>query len=303
MYAPSPILGAIPAIPLKYSKNARLAIWVQDLWPENISATGYVKNGFVLAAVGLVVRAIYAFADLLLVQSIGFIEPVAEYARGDKIVYYANSAPVALPSGAGEEAVPLESVLKKDFCVVFAGNLGRAQSIETIVGAAALLRDVPGLRIVIVGSGSMSSWLEAEKARLSLDNITIAGRVPMSAMPRIFHHAGCLLVTLRDERILALTIPSKIQASLAAGKPIVAAVAGESARVIEEAGAGFVSSPESAEALADSIRRMYASPEPERARMGERAKRYFLDHFEMNKQADRLISILEDHSTPRTVPR
>jgi glycosyltransferase involved in cell wall biosynthesis len=187
----------------------------------------------------------------------------------------------------------LISLLKSKFCIVFAGNIGRAQSVETLVETAQLLKDLSDVRIVIVGTGSMLGWLRQRKIDHGLDNVVLAERAPMSAMPEIYCHAAGLAVTLKTDEILSFTIPSKVQAYLAAGKPIVAAVDGESARVIAEAGAGFVSPSEDSFGLANSIRSLYGMTESARNEMGAAGRRYFLEHFEVTKQARRLVELLE----------
>ena len=96
VFAPSPITSAIPAILLKYLKGAHLTIWVQDLWPESLSATGFIKNKFVLKSVGFLVKCIYASADTLLVQSKAFITPVSTLSNKDKIVYFPNTMNLSL---------------------------------------------------------------------------------------------------------------------------------------------------------------------------------------------------------------
>ena len=91
VFAPSPITSAIPAIFLKYIKKMHLAVWVQDLWPESLAATGFIKNKLVLKMVGYLVKAIYACSDTLLVQSQAFSQPVGELAKQDKIQYFPNA--------------------------------------------------------------------------------------------------------------------------------------------------------------------------------------------------------------------
>ncbi|MNG05004.1 hypothetical protein D3C84_881740 [compost metagenome] len=116
VYAPSPITQVVPAIPLKWIKKARLALWVQDLWPESLAATGFVRNRFALALVGQLVRILYSCCDLLLVQSRAFVEPVARYASRDKIVYYPNSV-LSEPSASPAVEIPedLAKVLEQSF--------------------------------------------------------------------------------------------------------------------------------------------------------------------------------------------
>ena len=114
----------------------------------------------------------------------------------------------------------------------------------------------------------------------------------MEAMPQIFEHSSALLVSLRDEEIFSYTIPSKVQAYLAAGKPIIASLRGEGARVIEEAGAGKTCEPESANALVESILALMSLSPAEREQMGSAGQSYFNEHFDMDRQTERLVEIL-----------
>lgn len=300
VFAPSPILQAIPAILLKWIKRARLALWVQDLWPESLAATGFVRNRLALRLVGGLVRGIYRCCDTLLVQSHAFVEPVSRYAARDKIVYFPNSmdsramvhAP-ALPESLGD-------VLANHFCVVFAGNLGTAQALDTLVEAAVQLRDDADLRLVLVGSGSRSAWLQERKQALALDNLILPGRFPMDMMPAIFERSAVLLVSLNDQDIFAQTVPSKIQAYLAAGRPIAASLNGEGARVVIEAGAGMASAAEQVEALVDNLRRLKAMDPAMREQMGRAGRAYFDQHFEMSAQVQRLVQVLSGNIAPCT---
>lgn len=293
VFAMSPITQVIPAIPLKWLKRAHLAAWVQDLWPESLAATGFVRNPFALRVVGWGVRGIYACCDTLLLQSRAFFEPVARYASRSKLVYYPNS--IALPSEKAESVeIPPQLIeeLRENFCVVFAGNIGIAQSIETVVEAAALLRQHSTLKFVLVGSGSRLGWVKERKEALGLDNLVLAGRFPMESMPEIFEHSSALLVSLRDEEIFSYTIPSKVQAYLAAGKPIIASLRGEGARVIEEAGAGKTCEPENAMSLAERVLELMSLSPAEREEMGSAGLSYFNEHFDMDHQARCLVEIL-----------
>ena len=295
VFAPSPITAAIPAILLKWTKKAHLAIWIQDLWPESLAATGHVKNPVLLKLAEWAVRGIYRFADTLLIQSRAFHGAVSRLTADDgKIVYYPNS--IDFSSGPGTQEFPLPAalveLLQTRFCLVFAGNIGTAQSVETIVRAAELLKKESDIRIVMVGSGSMLDWVRSRKEALQLDNLILAGRFPMHAMPEIYRYAAGLIVTLKDEDIFALTVPSKIQAYLASGRPIVAALNGEGARIVEAAGAGLTCAAEDAEGLANRILTLQSMSEDQRRAMGKRGHDYFQEHFEMKRQAERLVDIL-----------
>ena len=292
VFAPSPITQAIPAILIKWLKRAKLALWVQDLWPESLSATGFVRNQYLLRAVGWMVRAIYRPCDTLLVQSRAFVEPVAQYADRAKIQYYPNSMDVSGSKAVAPVPGELLELLEQHFCVVFAGNLGTAQALDTLVQAAVHLRDEPRIRLVLVGSGSRLAWLKAQQQALGLDNLVLPGRFPMEAMPQIFARASALLVSLNDERAFAQTIPSKIQAYLAAGRPILASMNGEGARVVREARAGLASPAEQVLPLVANICSLKALDASEREAMGASGRAYFDANFEMTSQVRRLVELL-----------
>jgi len=300
VFGVSPALQALAAMVLAWFKNAPMVVWVQDLWPESLTATGHVKNRAILAVVRFLVRAIYRRADLILVQSRAFRDPVAALcARPEKIRYYPNSylvPPQGIPSPS---AAALAENLKKSFAVLFAGNIGVAQDPETILEAARLLRDERGIRIVLVGSGSRDAWLAEQATTLRLDNLHLAGRFEPKDMSHILAAASALLVTLSAQPAFAMTVPSKVQAYLAAGRPIVAALDGEGARIIAEAKAGISVPSGQARALADAIRALHGMPTAQRDEFGANGKRYFEQNFEPQKQVDKLIGHLGDVTASR----
>lgn len=292
VYAPSPILQAIPAVWLAWHKRAKLITWVQDLWPESLSATGFVRNQKILNAVATVVRWIYRKNDLLLVQSKAFVEPVVKMAGGTPVVYHPNPGELAFSIPDIGHASPLQ--LEPGFNIVFAGNLGTVQALDTVLAAAQLLRDQQDVRFVLVGSGSRSEWLQHEVDRLGLDNVNLPGRFSPSDMPSILAQASAVLVSLVKDPIISQTVPSKVQAYLAAGKPIIASLDGEGARVVMEAGAGVACPAEDAQALADAVLQLRDALPEELQQMAQRGLMYYAQHFEPALLAKRLAQILSD---------
>ncbi|HVL56936.1 MAG TPA: glycosyltransferase family 4 protein [Burkholderiaceae bacterium] len=290
VYGISPILQAIAGIVLKWVKRATLVVWVQDLWPQSLQATGFVHNPLILRAVGVVVRGIYRFSDLLLVQSPAFVEEVAALAAREKIAYHPNPGELALQRRDAPIA-PCPIRFEPAFNVVFAGNLGSAQAVDVIVDAAERLKGHAGIRFVLVGAGSRADWIRQEIARRGLDNVDLPGRLPPEAMPAVLARASVLLVTLARSDVFRLTVPSKLQAYLAAGKPILAALDGEGARVVAEAGAGVCVPAEDPAALADAVLALAARPQRELDAMGARARAYYDAHFAPDLLARRLLSV------------
>jgi glycosyltransferase involved in cell wall biosynthesis len=279
VYGTSPILQAIPAILMKAMKRCRLVVWVQDLWPESLSATGFVRNRAVLGLVSRCVRWIYRKSDLLLVPSAAFTTYVSRLADPGKIAYHPNPGEKSLDMPAGTTTPCPISSLDSGFGIVFAGNIGTAQSVDSILDAAEKVSDLPDVRFILVGSGSRSEWAGDEIKRRGLSNVELAGRFPSEAMPAILGAASALLVSLADEEIFRLTVPAKVQAYLAAGKPVIAALDGEGARVIERAGAGLVAGAGDATALADAVRRLRGMSADERVAMGRNGRRYYEENF------------------------
>lgn len=287
IYEPSPITVALPAILIKKRSSAALVLWVQDLWPESLSAAGAVRSPLVLDLVGRLVRFIYHKCDRILVQSKGFIPAVTRlgYPEG-RVRYFPNSADNGFMSH-GENFPGMG--LPAGFRVVFAGNIGAAQDFETILRAAELLKGYRDIVLVIAGDGRMRRWVESQIAERGLtDTVHLTGMLPVESMPGLFAAADVLLVTLGKAPIFSMTIPSKIQAYLAAAKPIIAALDGEGARVVEEAGAGLTCPSGDSDQLANAILTMYNCSEQERSVLGQRGRHYYERNFEHAMLLDRL---------------
>lgn len=291
IYAPSPILQAIPAIFLGWLSGCPVVLWVQDLWPESLSATGHVQNRTVLRLVGRAVGAIYRHVDLLLVPSKAFEAPVRALASRTPILYYPNSVDDIFAIPAISEPPPVTG-LGEGFSVMFAGNIGTAQAVDVIVEAASLLRKYTDIHFVVLGDGSSREGMLKEAELRGLTNLHLPGRFPVETMPGFMQKASVLLVTLADRPIFAATIPNKVQAYMAAGRPIIACLNGEGARLVVEAEAGLATPAEDAKALADTILYLYKRSPAERKQMGENGRRYYRKHFNHEHLVGQLIGYL-----------
>jgi colanic acid biosynthesis glycosyl transferase WcaI len=295
VYEPSPVTVGLPALVMKAVKQAPLMFWVQDLWPESLSATGAVRSLWILARVAGLVRFIYRGCDRVLVQSRAFVDRV----RGlgvlpDRILYFPNSAE-GLYRPVTRERVCSGEALPDGFRIMFAGNIGVAQSFATILAAAETLRDHHRIHWIILGEGRQSDWVRQEITRRRLErSVHMLGQHPMESMPEWFARADVLLVTLKSDPIFALTIPSKIQSYMACGRPILAALDGEGARVVKEACAGLVVSAENAAALAEAVLHMSNMPLSEREMLGQNGRRYFLQEFDRDTLLARLDSWMKE---------
>jgi colanic acid biosynthesis glycosyl transferase WcaI len=290
---PSPLLQALAGVFLRWLRGTPCVYWVQDIWPESATFTLGLTNPLLVRPLTWLCGWLYRRADLVLVQSAAFPAMIQRFGVApDRIRFFPNTAPATYRPVSADEA-PEEALLvpQDGFRLMFAGNIGESQDFDTLIAAADLLRDRPELRWVIVGSGRDMERVQGEIARRGLaDRFTFVGRHPEERMPFFFAHSDAMLVSLKDVPIFALTVPYKVQCYMACGKPIVASLSGEGARLVQEAGAGEVAPAGTPGALAEAIRRMLDRPPRERAEMGSRARRYFEEQF----AADKVYSDLEN---------
>lgn len=298
VYGTSPILQAIPAIFLGWLKKCPTVLWVQDLWPDSLSATGYVRNRTILKLIEWVTCWIYRHVDVLLVQSKAFEIPVRSLAGDTPILYYPNSVDNIFSLSATAD-VPHIDGLEEGFSVMFAGNIGTAQAVGVILDAASFLKDRKEIQFVMVGDGSCRGQMLREAERRGLKNVHLPGRFPVEMMPGFMHKASALLVTLADEPIFAVTVPNKVQAYMAAGRPIIASLNGEGARLILEAKAGLATPAEDSRALADAILSLQALSVKDREDMGNNGRLYYQTHFDHDSLVDQLIGYLRSVSQSR----
>jgi glycosyltransferase involved in cell wall biosynthesis len=167
------------------------------------------------------------------------------------------------------------------FNVVYAGNLGMFQGVETMVRAARLVVDEPDIQVVFVGTGQEEERAKALAREIGATNVRFLSRRPMEEMPAINDLADVLLVHLIDRPVFRTTVPSKTQVSLASGRAVLMAVHGDAADVVEDAGAGLVCAPEDPEAMAAAIRTFHAMDRDRREALGASGRAYYLRHMSL----------------------
>ncbi len=295
VFEPSPITVGIPAVVARWRFRAPILFWVLDLWPDSLAATGALRSRNMLNAVGWLVRWIYARCARVLVQSCAFIPEVTRYGVSrPRILYFPNWVE---PGYRAVDAPASDKVLRlpAGFRVMYAGNIGSAQDFPAILAAAALLKERVDVHWVIVGDGRMAEWVKKEARERGLEGrVHFLGQQPSEMMPHFFAAADTLLVSLKREPIFALTVPGKLQSYLACGRPILAMLDGEGARVVEEAKAGLVCPAGDAAALAANVARLAAMSPQERAQLGANARRYAEVHFNRERLFDRLAEWMNE---------
>ncbi len=281
VYGISPILMAIPTIFLKKIRKIPVILYVLDLWPESIAAVGAIKSSSFLSLVKKIVYFIYKHSDQILVSSPGFIDRIKEMGIDEaKIKYWPQWAEDNYKIISVDKDSAESQEMPTGFRIMFAGNIGAAQGFKTIIEAADKLKDHFNIHWVIIGDGRMESWVEEQVRLRKLENtVHLLGKRPVETMSSYFALADVLLVSLKKDPIFALTIPAKIQSYMACGRPILACLDGEGAKVIEESGVGLSCPADNFEALAGCLLKMSNLSEAERKEMGLRGRAYFEKYF------------------------
>ena len=196
-----------------------------------------------------------------------------------------------LPQYAKDLFTPQELPEKQTVDLTFAGNVGKMQSVDTIIEAAALLKDLPQLRFHVVGDGSDLERCQKKAEELHCDNVIFHGRRPVEEMPALYARSDAMLVTMKDDPFISLTLPGKVQSYMAAGKPLLGSIGGEGAAVIQKAECGLVSPPENPEALAENVRLFLKS---DRALFAKQSRRYYDRHFTKERFFEQLLDTLQN---------
>lgn len=275
----SPVMMACSGIVYKKKHGVKLVLYCLDLWPESLVAGGITRESPIYKVFHIISKRIYKRADKVLVTSKSFVK------------YFEDEFGIAgvehLPQYA--EALFTPETCKKDaddkLDLMFAGNLGAAQSVNTIIDAAKILKDEEDIYWHIVGDGSEYENLKNQAK--DLDHVIFYGRKSLEEMPTYYSMADAMLVTMQKDPVFSMTLPGKVQTYMAAGKPIVGAIDGETQDIITEAKCGVCVPAEDAPSLAKAVRKFKADSE-----YSKNAYAFYEYKFSKNKFIDNLESYL-----------
>jgi len=276
-----PATIAFPALVLRWAYRARLVYDIQDLWPDSIAATGMLNGGAVLQMLSAWCRFVYAHSDHIAVLSPGFKRVLID--RGvpaEKISVIYNWCDESQLCGSSSTSPGQLDSWSNKFLVIFAGTMGAAQSLDTVLEAAYLMKSSrPNVQFLFIGGGIDADRLASRAAALELSNVCFLPRVQPGEIGPVLSRADALLVHLKNDPLFHVTIPSKTQAYMAAGRPILMAVPGDAADVVREANCGVTCEPENPSSLAEAIVRLEAMSAEERRVLGENGRRFYESVF------------------------
>ena len=277
VYHPPATVG-LPAVMLRTLFGTRLVYDIHDMWPDTVAATGMMSSGWVIRLLSTLCRFIYSRADHITVVSPGFKQALID--RGvspEKVSLIYNWCDEAqIGVGIGASVTPRLNEWSDKFLVVFAGTMGAAQALDSVLTAAqSIAGRNPRVHFIFVGGGTDAERLARKAAELQLANVTFVARVPFSEIGPILRRADALLVHLKDDPLFRITIPSKTQAYMAVGRPILMAVSGDAESLVKEANCGIACEPENPVRLAEAVEHLAAMSKGDRHELGENGRRFY----------------------------
>jgi glycosyltransferase involved in cell wall biosynthesis len=289
-----PLTVGVPALWLSMLRHIPFVFEVQDMWPETLLTTGMANSRLLYRGVGALAKRVYKSAAAITVISPGFKRNLIEKGvPAGKIHVIPNWVDDALYRPLHPDPkLKRESGMEGRFNVIFAGNMGPAQALRTVLDAAQLLQDLPDVQFVFIGDGIQLPELQARVEKAKLRNVRFLERQPAERMAEYFALADVLLVHLKRDPLFDITIPSKTQAYLACGKPILMATGGDAAEIVRTAGAGLLCPSENPTAMAEKVRQFYSMPSAQLHEMGERSRKAFLEQFSQEALLERLEQLL-----------
>lgn len=283
MYAYHPPLTVgIAASLIKLFRRIPIVYDIQDMWPDTLRATGMINNARLLAVVSKVCNWVYRQVDQIVVLSPGFKRLLIDRGvRKDKVevIYnWADEDSLLTPGGSMPENFPDKNAFK----VIFAGNMGKAQALDVVLETAALLKTTNSRVVfVMIGGGVDAIRLKNKAADMRLNNIVFLPAVPMSQVGKFLVSSDALLVHLKKDPLFQITIPSKTQAYMCVGKPLLMAVDGDASDLIQKSNGGVIAESGNPEELARAAEGLASLDQNQLNWMGKDARQYYLNHLSL----------------------
>ena len=267
---------------------------VRDLWPESIVTVGAMRRGLVVRVLEGLERFAYRRADKIVSVTDSFVPHIAARCQGaDKIDVIKNGVDLKLfKRQADPDALKRKIGFEGRVVAAYVGTHGMAHGLDTLLDAAALLKNDQRLGFLMVGDGAELARLRARAETMQLDNVRILGQLPKQDMPGIWAATDISLILLRNSNTFTKVLPSKMFEAMAMQCPIVLGVGGEAKALLETAGAGVAITPESAPELAAACARLAGDPTLCET-FGRQGAAHAREFYDRERLAARYLTLLE----------
>jgi glycosyltransferase involved in cell wall biosynthesis len=269
---------------LRWFRGAKTVLDVQDLWPESVMSSGMMRNRVLQKVLNRWCRREYLSPNRLVVLSPGFKAHLAQLGVPEskiEVIYnWCDETSIKLTQAS--DATRAELKFPGRFNIVFAGTMGVMQGLDVVLECAwRLAAEAPDVLFTLIGGGVESQRLRAASA--GLPNVQVLPPRPQSEIGEVLAAADVLLVHLKDDPLFRITIPSKIQAYLYVGKPILCGLHGDAADLVRRAKAGACFEPGNAGSLADAVLKLRRLPAQDLAAIGDAGQQFYRDHLALER--------------------
>ncbi|MDQ2693101.1 MAG: glycosyltransferase family 4 protein, partial [Chloroflexota bacterium] len=267
---------------------------VRDLWPEFAINMGVIRNPLVIRLASWLERFLYARATHILVNSPAYKKYiVGKDVPATKITFipYGTDIDMFHPEVDGS-SVREKLGLKNKFMVLYAGTIGPAHDLYTVLRAARRLNHEKHIKIVFFGDGKERPNLEVEAERLGLENVIFAGVCPKKEIPAVISAADVCLAILQNIPMFRTTYPNKVFDYMASARPTILVIDGVIREVIEASNGGVFVEPGNDELLAKTILELSRSPQKVKE-MGEAARAYMVKNLDRRDRLAETLQLME----------
>lgn len=292
-----PLTVGIVAVITRLFRRVPVVYDIQDMWPDTLKATGMLNNEKLLGFIGKVAKWVYKRVDRIVVLSPGFqqllIERGVPKSKIDVIPNWCDEPSLSLVTQPTDTSIAEDKRLK----IMFAGNMGKAQALDIVIDVAVYFQNkAEEVVFYMIGGGIELAHLKHMVIEKGLTNIVFIPQVPMAEIGWYLRQADVLLVHLKKDPLFSITIPSKIQAYMFLGKPILMGVEGDAANIVDSAKAGIVFEPENVNSLIEVVQVMLLTDRTKFLEYGQRSSQYYSDYLSLNSGVEQFIRVFEEVS-------
>jgi len=289
-----PATLAIPAMLYKILFNKPYLLDIQDLWPESVSNSGMMKSEHATKIINKYCNITYQMANKIVVLSNGYKSLlVNRNVNPDKIKVIYNWCDENQIMNIKNDTICSNLITPNNFNIIYAGNFGKLQALSKIIKVAEYMeKNIPKIIFYLIGDGVEESQLKNQVNNKRLKNVIFIPRQSVSDIVVLLRKADGLIIHLVDRPICNVGIPQKVQAYMAIGKPLIAAIKGDALEVVKTAKCGVVCEPENLESIICAVKKLYGMSFSERNIMGQRGQRYYRENFSFDIGVKKIIDLL-----------
>ena len=291
VYHLGPLTDALPAIVIKKIFKKKITIWTTDIWPDAVFALGFKRTRFRETILKKFVKFIYKNCENILVSSPSFVDKLRNYVLGKEIQYVPYWADES-NSNPEIDTSDLHQFANNKLQITYAGNIGKVQNLENVIKGFAMSKSRNNIQLNFIGDGWNSENLKKLATSNKLQNIVFWGRKSSQDMYKYFELSDILLIALKSDPLLELTVPSKFQAYLSSGKPLFAIIEGDVKKMVEENKLGITANPDDLEDIKRGFETLSVIGKDDLIKYSNNCEMLYHKNFQRKKNIEKITSFL-----------